>query len=219
MLHCCRHANHDIPERSLGVGAVTSKSPVFSPAEFTSVLCTWGLRRLSIRRSRISLFLLILLLVSGLAQATTVQRLSLEEMTQKAGSIALVRVKGSRTYWQGKLILTTYTVDVQETLKGVPSRSLEITAVGGVIGPTTLHVAGMPVFRTGEDAVVFVERSGAFSTVVGLSQGKFTVQEGQVANTVTGLSFSDGKEGRPLTMPLTSFKQQLKQIVERQSRP
>jgi hypothetical protein len=157
-----------------------------------------------------------ILIFSGIANATIVERLSLEEMTKKASSIAVGKVRSSRTFWSGNLILTTYTFDVQEMIKGQASRSIELTTVGGAVGDTTLFVAGMASFRSGEDAVVFVERSGQFSTVLGLAQGKFSVDRGEVSNELSGLEFSDGKGGRPLKMPLDDFKKRLRSIISNQ---
>lgn len=153
---------------------------------------------------------------ASFANATTVQRLSLEDMTKKANSIVVGTVRDSHTFWSGKLILTTYTLDVQESIKGQASRTIELTTVGGTVGDTTLMVAGMALFRPGEDAVVFVERSGPFSIVVGLAQGKFTVDRGEVANGSSGLDFTDGKGARPLKMPLDAFKQRIKSILNNQ---
>ena len=145
------------------------------------------------------------------------ERLNLDEMVRKAHKIVVGRVRNSRTYWSGdgKLILTTTTMEVEEAVKGPVSRTLELTTIGGQIGDVILHVAGMPSFVNGESAVVFVEESGAFSTVVGLDQGKFTVTNGEVSNTVSDLAFPDGGPGKPLRMPLATFKRQIKSILDR----
>ena len=53
-------------------------------------------------------------------------------------------------------------------------RTMIVTAMvpgllgGGKIGDLELFVSGMPSFETGENAVVFVEKSGAYQVVVGL---------------------------------------------------
>jgi hypothetical protein len=156
-------------------------------------------------------------LITTFSQATTVERLSLDEMVKKARKIVVGKVSKSRTYWSnnGKLILTTYTMDVEEAVKGPISRTLELTTIGGQIGDVILHVSGMPFFVNGESVVVFVEESGAFSTVVGLDQGKFTVTNGEVSNTVSDLAFPDGRPGKPLKMPLAAFKRQIKSIIDR----
>jgi hypothetical protein len=98
---------------------------------------------------------------------------------------------------QRKLILTSYTIDVRKPSRPDRTHS-ELTTIGGKIGDLTLHVAGMPVFAKDESAVVFVENTGAYSTVVGLAQGKFAVSNGEVSNDVIGLDFPDGSSaGQP----------------------
>jgi hypothetical protein len=85
-----------------------------------------------------------------------------------------------------------------------------VTTVGGKVGNTILRVSGMPQFQTGENTVLFLERSGAYTTVVGLNQGKFSISNGEVSNTITGLSFPDGNAAKPLKMPVDEFKRQIK---------
>jgi hypothetical protein len=90
-----------------------------------------------------------------------------------------------------------------------------VTTVGGKIGDLELHVSGMPSFQQGEDAVLFIEQSGTYQVVVGLGQGKFTVTNGEVANAIGGLAFPDGRPGRPLKMPLQTFKDQIRSFLNR----
>jgi len=159
---------------------------------------------------------LILFAVSS-THATTVERLGLEDLVKKARTIVVGKVTGSRTYWSanGKLILTDYTVEVDETLKGQAARRMAVTAIGGKIGDLELHVSGMPAFQQGESAVVFIEQSGGYQTVVGLGQGRFTVTNGEVVNKVGGLTFPDGRPGSPLRLPLQEFKAQIRTFVNR----
>jgi hypothetical protein len=90
------------------------------------------------------------------------------------------------------------------------SPTVTVTTIGGKIGNTVLRVSGMPQFQTGENAILFLERSGAYTTVVGLNQGKFRIANGEVANTVTGLTFPDGNSAKPIKMPVDEFKRQIK---------
>jgi hypothetical protein len=163
-----------------------------------------------------SLICLVLLIASN-AHATTVERLGLEDLVKKARTIVVGRVAGSRTYWNAnrKLILTDYTITVDEKLKGEPSGSMTVTTIGGKIGDVELHVSGMPLFQQGESAVLFVEQSGAYQTVLGLAQGKFTVTNGEVANRIGGLSYPDGRPGNPLRMPINTFKAQIRNFLNR----
>jgi hypothetical protein len=144
--------------------------------------------------------------------ATSVRRLSFEELVQTANFIIQGSVVDSRTYRSndGKLILTSYTINVQENLKGSSGSTLIVTTVGGRIGNTILHVAGVPVFQPGETAVLFLEKTGAFTTVVGLNQGKFAITNGVVSNSSNGLSFPGGGPSTTLKMQLEEFKRQIK---------
>jgi hypothetical protein len=153
----------------------------------------------------------LLILVALPCFATTVERLSLDDMVKKAQSIVHGRVRDARVHWSadGRLIQTTYTIDVDETLKGQAAKSVELTTIGGKIGDLTVIAAGMPSFAVGEESVVFIEKSENVSTVVGLSQGKFSVKDGEVANTVNDLAFPDGRPGAPLRMRLQDFKRQI----------
>jgi hypothetical protein len=153
----------------------------------------------------------------NLSQATTVERLNLDGLVKQSNRIIIGKVRNSRTYWSsnGKLILTSYTIDVQETLKGRATTTVELTTIGGKIGDLTLHVAGMPVFEKDENAVVFLENTGTYSTVVGLAQGKFAVSNGEVSNDVIGLDFPNGSSARPTKMPLATFRRQIKLSLDR----
>ena len=169
-------------------------------------------------KPQLLLAILLVFFLTTCSLATTVEHLNLEGLVKKSHKIVVGKVRDSRTYWSanGKLILTSTTIDVQETIKGQAGSKLELTTIGGKIGDVTLHVSGMPAFAKGEDTVVFVENTGAFSTVVGLSQGKFNLTNGDVSNDVRGLEFSDGTRGKPTTMPLTTFKRQIKLFLDRQ---
>jgi hypothetical protein len=151
------------------------------------------------------------------AYATTVQRLGLEDLVKRAHTIVAGRVTNSRTYWtpDRKLILTNYTIQVDESMKGATSKTLEVTTIGGKVGDVELHVSGMPSFQQGESAVVFIEQSRGYQVVLGLEQGKFTVANGEVTNHVGDLSFPDGRRGAPLRMPLQNFKSQIRNILNK----
>lgn len=160
--------------------------------------------------------LFLCLFAASLLHATTVERLALDDLVKKSNKIVIGKVTNARTYWggaNGKVILTTYTLEVEESIKGQAARTVELTTIGGKIGTTQLYVSGMVSFEQGENAVVFIENAGVYSTVVGLGQGKFTVTNGEVSNDVSGLSFPDGLPGKNVKMPLETFKRQIKSLV------
>lgn len=150
-------------------------------------------------------------------QATTVQRLTLEDLVKKAHHIVSGRVKQSRTYWSsnGKMILTDFTIEVDESIKGQSSGLLQVTTIGGKIGTLELHVSGMPAFEKDENVVLFTEPSGPYEVVLGLGQGKFSVENGEVFNDVGSLLFADGRPGKGVKLPVETFKNQVRSILAR----
>jgi hypothetical protein len=94
-----------------------------------------------------------------------------------AVSDACVRgvVSDEQVAWSrdGRVIVTTYTLDALEILAGdAPQASLRLTRVGGEIDGMALAYDGMPRIAVGDHLVVFVRRQpdGAH-LVVGLKQG------------------------------------------------
>ncbi len=148
--------------------------------------------------------------------ATTVKRLDLDGLVSGAHEIVVGSVRASESYWSqdGRLILTRHTIEVSETLKGAGDQTIEVTTIGGTMGDLTLYVAGMPVFEPGEETVVFVEAAGPFRTVVGLGQGKFSVADGFVSNSVSSLEFADPGPGRVTRMRFHRFKDTIRQRLQ-----
>jgi len=162
---------------------------------------------------RLVFVLAIVVFNAILANATTVRRLTFDDLVSKASTIVQGHVINTNTAWTDdhKLILTTYTLAVDERLKGATGQqTVTVTSIGGQVGNKILHVSGMPAFAQGESAVVFLEQSGKYSTVVGLSQGKFSVRDGQVANSTAGLDFSGGASATAIKMPIDEFKRQIR---------
>ena len=155
--------------------------------------------------------------MGALARATTVQPLELQDLVKKAHNIVAGKVRNSRTYWSvnRKLILTSYTIEVDESIKGRPPRTFELTTIGGKIGDLELQVSGMPSFAKDENVVVFTESSGPYEVVMGLGQGKFTVENGEVFNEVNVLSLPDGRAARPMRFPIQTFKRQIRTLLTR----
>ena len=167
---------------------------------------------------RTTLLAFFLCLFAGtLARATTVEPLALEDLVKRAHHIVSGKVRNSRTYWSAdrKLILTSYTIEVDESIKGRPPKTFELTTIGGKIGDLELQVSGMPSFAKDENVVVFTESSGPYEVVMGLGQGKFTVENGEVFNEVNGLSFPDGRPAKPMRFPIQTFKRQIRTILTR----
>ena len=114
--------------------------------------------------------------------AAPLSYLSLEDLALRSEACVLGRVVEARTHWNeaGTLIVTTFTLDVEETLSGSPNTGpLELHRLGGELDGLTLGYTGMPRLEIGERAVVFLrERPGTTWTVSGLRQGVLHERDG-----------------------------------------
>jgi hypothetical protein len=139
----------------------------------------------------LSLFSFVLLLAQPL-QATTVLRLNLEQMIDRAGNVFRGTVldvrSGNIEVGGGKLPTTTYTLRVEESFKGEygkESATVEITMVGSIKNvPATVGsyqkfsaLPEVPRLDIGSDYLLITTPPSALglSTTVGLGQGAFSL--------------------------------------------
>src|SRR5882757_996695 len=108
------------------------------------------------------------------ALATTLQQLSVDQMTQSATAIVRARVIGSSAGFTGSTIYTHYKLAISETLKGAPGN--EVMLPGGVSGGFRQSFPGVPTLETGAEYVLFLWTSEKGITyLIGFSQGMFSV--------------------------------------------
>ena len=107
-------------------------------------------------------------------RATTLARLSLDQLAAGSDAVARVRCVSAESRWENGSIWTVTTFDVVETMKGNLPAQIEVRLPGGRVGHLTATVDGTPKFNPGDDAVVFLQRSpaGGF-TVAGWVEGTF----------------------------------------------
>ncbi|MCS7024564.1 MAG: hypothetical protein NZV14_07165 [Bryobacteraceae bacterium] len=122
----------------------------------------------------LAVILVQLLVLSGLASAATLEKLSLEEMIQKSTEIVSGTVTGSSTLQRGPVIYTRYRIRVSDQWKGAPAKELEVHVPGGKLGSLSQTFSGAPRLQEGTEYVFFLwsSRSG-LTQVIGLSQGLF----------------------------------------------
>ncbi len=108
--------------------------------------------------------------------ATTLARMSLDQLVVAADAVARVRCVGAESRWENGAIWTVTTFDVIESMKGPLPQQIVVRLPGGRTGHVTAAVDGAPRFRPGEEAVLFLEKSraGGFS-VSGWVQGTFRI--------------------------------------------
>jgi hypothetical protein len=130
------------------------------------------------RRSRIRIIISLLsaLLFLPALRATTLARLSLDQLAAGSDAVARLRFVRAESRWENGSIWTVTTFDVVENIKGQLPGQIEVRLPGGRVGHLTSTVAGTPKFHPGNEAVVFLQRSpaGGF-TVAGWVEGSFRI--------------------------------------------
>src|SRR5262245_49019640 len=93
-----------------------------------------------------------------LAEATTVEKLSLEEMTRRSNRIVVGRCISTDSRWNEKntLILTFSKFSVSEDLKGKSGGWITVMTVGGTVNGVTQTVVGTPQFAADQEVVLFL---------------------------------------------------------------
>lgn len=111
-------------------------------------------------------------------RATTLARLSLDQLAAAADGVARVRCAAAESRWEDGAIWTVTTFDVIETLKGSLPAQVVVRLPGGRVGHLTATVDGTPKFSPGEQAVVFLERArGGGYSVAGWVEGTFRIAQ------------------------------------------
>lgn len=129
---------------------------------------------------RLCAFLSVFFLWLSIANATSVPSLSFEELTSQSELIVSGQIARSWTDWDSehKYIWTHYELGVSSALKGNPGATVVISEPGGVVGLQAMSVAGAPVYQTGEQVVVFLQRvPNGYLRTTGWSQGKFATDK------------------------------------------
>jgi len=122
------------------------------------------------------LFLAGLALLAVAASATTLTRLRFEELAKQATAVARLRCLGAEARWENGEIWTDTRFEVVEQEKGLLPGLVTIRTLGGTIGGLHSRVEGVPEFRAGEEAYVFLwSREGEPHRILGWSQGTFRI--------------------------------------------
>jgi len=123
-------------------------------------------------------FLLVLLIAGSrcLAQA---QSMSIQELAQESSAILVGTCTETESYWadNNSKIFTRITLQGEQYLRGDLGPSAEVIVPGGRVGNTIYEVSEMPVFRKGEEVVVFLwQHPNGSILVTGGAQGKLPVE-------------------------------------------
>src|SRR5271166_6609582 len=100
--------------------------------------------------------------------ATTLQKLSMDDMIQKSTLIVRAKVVSSRSAFLGRDILTYYQLQVLEGWKSAVTQT-EVAIPGGAVGGLRQMAAGSPTLKIGDEYVIFLwtSRTG-LTQIIGL---------------------------------------------------
>jgi hypothetical protein len=152
---------------------------------------------------------LAVILFAPIAGASQLLHQTLRDLTLGSSDIVIGQVEGTRARWDDshRKIVTEVTVRVSESLKGVPAGSLTLTQLGGDLDGFRYAVPGSPLFRPGEEALLFVWRDAkGRAQVNGLAQGKFEITTDAATGERTVQRALDGlrvREARTLSLVKT----------------
>ena len=118
------------------------------------------------------------LIVAFTATATSVPRLSFEQLTDSSELVVTGQIGHSWAAWDNShhFIWTHYELAVSSMEKGAATSSVTFSEPGGVVGGIGQTIAGTVQYAAGERVVVFLQRMpNGYLRTTGWSQGKFTV--------------------------------------------
>ncbi|MGH9868614.1 MAG: hypothetical protein ACREAA_10695 [Candidatus Polarisedimenticolia bacterium] len=129
---------------------------------------------------RVPLAALVLAVAALPADATTLRRMDLSELVTRAERIVHARAVDKNVHWDasGTQIYTDTTFEVIDEAKGKGPRRFTVSLLGGVMGGVEMREEGTPLFKQGEEVVLFTSPlpSGK-KALVGFSQGAMRIAD------------------------------------------
>ena len=109
--------------------------------------------------------------------ATTLEKLTVDDMILKSTSIVRGKVVSISSFQRGALLYTSYQLKVAERIKGQAPDLFEVSVPGGTYGRFRQAIPGAPTLTVGQEYVVFVwTGTKGINHILGLSQGLFNVR-------------------------------------------
>lgn len=149
--------------------------------------------------------LAVVVLTAGLAHATVVVPLSLEEQVIQSDLVVRARVGTSRSAFvpERGAILTWTELEVTDVLKGQAPSTLVLRQMGGTADGQTMYVPGDAHLVTGDDVVLVLRHDPEGSEnvfLLSLAQSAWFVNGGQAQRDLTQLTYAIlGQQGMQLT--------------------
>ena len=167
------------------------------------------------------IFLLIVSLASDL-EATTLKRLTNQDLTEKAQLIMIGQAVATQSAWVDRRLVTLATVSVGEVLKGDRHATVTVVLPGGVDAnrkfPLAMTVPGAPQIHAQEEVFLFLRHANHHATgdaesytIVGLFQGKLSIVTDAGGNKM--LVHPQGNTDTAGLVPLAQFKQEISDLL------
>jgi hypothetical protein len=117
------------------------------------------------------------LALPGTLAATTLEKLTLDEMVAKSTEIVRGKVVGISAASRGAILYTQARVQVVERLKGAPAPTVDVAVPGGTLNGFRQSFSGAPQLAVGAEHVFFLWRGpSGVAQIIGLSQGLMDVK-------------------------------------------
>ncbi len=133
------------------------------------------------------LFILILLVSSLSALATTFQIMPLEKLVDESNSAAEVELKSKKSFMNKMgLIFTEYTFAMNESYNvdnsDLDGEFLKITMTGGTVNGVTSFIDGAPEFAVGEKSFLLLKKIESKIYLSNFTMGKYKIEnrDGQI---------------------------------------
>jgi hypothetical protein len=144
---------------------------------------------------RVGTVILLTVAFAGVADATTMLPLDLKGLSERAERVVVATVEESTSAWtpDHSAIYTEVALRVVRPVKGgdKPLDRLLVRREGGTVDGIGMRVHGAAQFEPGEEVLVFLERRGAATYVVGMAQGKLPISTRSDGKKVIGAHHPD----------------------------
>jgi hypothetical protein len=139
----------------------------------------------------------LILVLAGVATASIVVALSVEEMAKRADLVVFGEVVAVNTSWSSdhRHIYRRVVVHPEETWKGPGQTEVVFVAPGGDLEGVSEKVVGEPVFVVGARGAFFLEPAGNTHRLIGLSQGFFESSRDGLVQRTEDLAFAQPSGG------------------------
>src|SRR5579862_8848978 len=140
-------------------------------------------RNAASRPQIVAALLLAAISIASPVPATTLERMSLDQLARAAHTVVRARCASTSARWENGAIWTFSEFDLVERFKGNAPERIRVRSPGGRVGHISTRVEQAPEFRPGDDVVLFLEASaGGSYGVTAWAEGTFRIRKASEAS-------------------------------------